>query len=108
MKMMISKTGKIDRKERQKLIPVLWKEGKSPLEICDELGYKTPEYVIVVLKKLGLYEDQRIDVPKVLALQKAGWTMDMIEQEFNYRYTQEEIAAAVKKGLHKDDTNQKY
>lgn len=88
-------------RERTALIPVLWQEGKEVTEICDELGYKDAKYVIRVLKNKGLYVDQKVDVAKVRALQNAGWNMDMIVDEFNYRFTAEEIQAAVRRGTRK-------
>ena len=87
--------------EKAKLIPVLWNEGKSPSEICEELGYKDAKHVTKVLRRNGLYVDKRIDVAKVRALQKAGWNMEMIVNEFNYRFTAEEIQAAVRRGARK-------
>lgn len=84
--------------EKAKLIPVLWNEGKSPSEICEELGYKCEKHVVKVLKQLGLYVNKRVDIAKVHALQKAGWSMDMIVNEFGYQFTAEEIQKALECG----------
>lgn len=88
-------------RERTALIPVLWKKGKEVSEICEELGYKDAKHVTKVLRRNGLYVDKRIDVAKVRALQNAGWNMDKIVNEFNYRFTAEEIQAAVRRGARK-------
>lgn len=87
--------------ERTALIPVLWKKGKEVSEICEELGYKDAKHVTKVLRRNGLYVDKRIDVAKVHALQKAGWNMEMIVNEFGYRYTAEEIQNAIRRGARK-------
>lgn len=88
-------------RERTALIPVLWKKGKEVSEICEELGYKDAKHVTKVLRRNGLYVDKRIDVAKVHALQKAGWNMEMIVDEFGYRFTSEEIQNAIRKGARK-------
>ena len=82
-------------RERTALIPVLWKNGKEVSEICEELGYKDAKHVTKVLRRNGLYVDKRIDIAKVHALQKAGWNMDMIVNEFGYQFTAEEIQKAL-------------
>lgn len=88
-------------RERTALIPVLWKKGKEVSEICEELGYKDAKHVTKVLRRNGLHVDKRIDVAKVHALQKAGWNMEMIVDEFGYRFTAEEIQSAIRKGARK-------
>ena len=88
-------------RERTALIPVLWKKGKEVSEICEELGDKDAKHVTKVLRRNGLYVDKRIDVAKVHALQKAGWNMEMIVDEFGYRFTAEEIQNAIRRGVRK-------
>ena len=88
---------KYNQRERYEKMQEMYKDGYEISEICVELEYKDPKHIIRVLKMLGVYEEESsdIDVPKVLSLQKAGWTMDMIEQEFNYRFSAEQISDAV-------------
>lgn len=76
----------------------LYLQGNTVEEICDMLGYKTVSHVIYRLSQMGVYETQcDIDVPKVLALQKAGWDMPAIVNEFGYTFTASQIIDAVNK-----------
>lgn len=74
----------------------LYLQGNTVEEICDILGYKTAKHVEYRLSQMGVYETQcDIDVPKVLALQKAGWNMPAIINEFGYTFTAKQIIDAV-------------
>ena len=74
----------------------LYTNGCTIAEICKEMGFKTPETPINYLKEMGIYEDYGgIDVPKVLALRRAGWHMADILDEFGGKYTADEIMDAV-------------
>lgn len=79
-----------------------FESGKSVSEIREKFGYTDNHSVIYVLRKFGAYSlkdrkrsKKKMDVPKVLALQKAEWTMEMIMEEFDYDYTADEITQAV-------------
>lgn len=90
-------TKKIDVEERRKQMRQMYEDGYTLPEICEELGYKTTEYVQDELRKLGVYVKYPfgIDVPKVLALRRAGWDMKKIIEEFNHEYTATQINMAV-------------
>lgn len=85
------------RSERKAMIPELFEQGKSIEEICEELGYKDPRYVEQTLRELDMFPEALygIDVPKVWALRKAGWTMDQIIDEFGHKFTSKQIQEAV-------------
>ena len=85
-----------DRETRHRMVADMYQNGYTDIEIAEEMGYKTTEHVKVILRKMGMLENESaIDVPKVLALKKAGWSMGMIVQEFGRKYTQKEISSAV-------------
>ena len=65
----------MNKPERRKKAAEMYTEGYSVHDICAELGFTSPEYVRTVLKDLGVWPEQMhgIDVPKVLALRRAGW-----------------------------------
>ncbi len=86
------------KSERRAKIFELYDDGKSIDEICSILGYHRPEYVRSVLREGGIPLVDKlsgIDVPKVLALRKAGWHMADIIEEFGNEFTAEEIIQAV-------------
>lgn len=87
------------RTDKAKQIPELFREGKDVYEIADILGYKSPGYIRTVLREQNMLPEQKygIDVPKVLALRKAGWHMDQIIDEFGHNYTSKQIQEAVTK-----------
>lgn len=86
-----------DPKARRRKMIEMYKEGYSLSEICETLEYKDTDYIVQTLKRYGLYKGNRsgIDVPKVLALKKAGWTMKDIVEEFNHDFTVTEINMAI-------------
>lgn len=86
-----------DPKARRKKMIRMYKEGYSLSEICETLEYKDTDYLVQTLRRIGLYKGNRfgIDVPKVLALKKAGWTMKDIIEEFNHEFTATEINMAI-------------
>lgn len=80
-------------------------KGRTLDELKELYGYEGRSAVRYVLVKHGVYRktdrqvqnDQRpVDAAKVLALQKAGWSMDKIVDEFGYQYTTAQIVGAVK------------
>lgn len=83
--------------DKAQQIPELFREGKDVYEIADILGYKSPGYIRTVLREQNMLPEQKygIDVPKVLALRKAGWHMDRIIDEFGHNYTSKQIMKAV-------------
>ena len=87
------------REETRQKIVKLWNDGLSVLEIRDEMGYKCTKAIESQLRLAGISPRgvDGLDVSKVIALQKAGWNMDKIVDEFAYNYTAEYIAAEVNK-----------
>lgn len=83
---------------RKRIVADMWRKGYTEVEIANEIGYTSAEHVTKLLRKLGLRdEEMMIDVPKVIALQRAGWTMDQIVEEFDQKYTAEQLKEAVRK-----------
>ncbi len=77
--------------------------GMSLEDIRQKYNYATLGAVRYVLRKHGKdpetpgrWGDRPLDVPKVMALQRAGWQMDKIVEEFSNEYTAEEIRKAVR------------
>lgn len=89
----------MNKPERRKKAAEMYQGGYSVHDICAELGFTSPEYVRTILKDYGVWPEQMydIDVPKVLALRKAGWHMSQILDEFRNQYTAEQIMEAVNK-----------
>ena len=72
-------------------------DGYTDQEIADEVGaksWRTIHEILIVMDKQKKREN-RLDIPKVRALQKAGWTSEKIEQEFNYRFSRGQIEEAM-------------
>jgi len=89
-------------RERQDKAIEMYKAGAQLEDITAELGYVHDGYVRGLLKNRGLLrpEDQEkgeLDVPKVLALKRAGWSMAQIVDEFEHRFTAAEINMEVAK-----------
>ena len=59
----------------------LYRGGMSTEEIAQAHGYKNDKYIRERLKQIGLYDNNRIDVGKIRALRKAGWTISAIAFE---------------------------
>jgi DNA-directed RNA polymerase specialized sigma subunit len=93
----VRQVSRVNIAERRQKMRDMYEEGYSLQEICDELGYKTTDYVEYALRKMGVYraDEFGIDVPKVKALKAAGWTMQQIIAEFGHRYTATEINKAL-------------
>lgn len=73
----------------------LYEQGYDLAYISEEMGI-TPGYIEDCLKKMGVWHDYGgIDVPKVLALRKAGWHMADIRYELGNKFTAEQIIEAV-------------
>ena len=73
----------------------LYEHGYDLAYISEEMGI-TPDYIRNCLQKMGVWYDYGgIDVPKVLALRKAGWHMAAIRYELGNRFTAEQIIEAV-------------
>ena len=89
----------MDKPGRRKKAAEMYQDGYSVHDICAELGFTSEEYVRTILKDLGVWPEQLhgIDVPKVLALRRAGWHMAQILEEFNGKYTAKQIMEAVQR-----------
>jgi len=59
----------------------LYESGMDDDEIALKLGYKGSEHVRNVLRKAGVWRNDRLDKGKVLALHKAGWSIGDIAME---------------------------
>lgn len=89
---------KYDIPARKRIVADMWRKGYTKVEIANEIGYTSIGHVTSLLNKLGLRgEEMMIDVPKVLALQRAGWTLDQILDEFDGDFTAEQVNTAVRK-----------
>lgn len=87
-----------DVENRKKIVREMYLEGRTELEIADRIGYKSTKHVKATIRKLGLRVDcPIIDVPKVLALRKAGWQTEQIIEEFGYKFSADQIEEEVKK-----------
>lgn len=80
-----------------------YRNGMSVADITNKFGYASASAVRYILKKNGVmaqapgrWGDKPIDVPKVLALQAAGWSIEKIVEEFDHKYTAKQIRKAVK------------
>ena len=73
--------------------------GYTADEIVSALGAKSKSTVLQILAEMGFREAtkgiKRLDIPKVKALQKAVWTSEKIEHEFNYRFSRGQIEEAM-------------
>jgi len=73
----------------------LYLQGYDLAYISEEMGI-TPGYIEDCLKKMKVWQDYGgIDVPKVLALRKAGWHMAEILYELGQKYTAKQVIEAV-------------
>ncbi len=74
--------------------------GYTVDEIVEAIDAKSKSHVLKILTEMGFREAtkgiKRLDIPKVKALQKAGWPMAKIVDEFGYNFTAEQIDMAVK------------
>ncbi len=59
----------------------LYESGMDDDEIALKLGYKGSEHVRNVLRKAGVWRNDRLDKGKVLALHKAGWSLKDIAND---------------------------
>lgn len=59
----------------------LYESGMDDDEIALKLGYKGSEHVRNVLRKAGVWRNDRLDKGKVMALHKAGWSIGDIAME---------------------------
>lgn len=82
-------------KIRMNRMKSLYLQGYDLAYISEEMGI-TPGYIEDCLKKMKVWQDYGgIDVPKVLALRKAGWHMAEIRYELGNRFTAKQIIEAV-------------
>lgn len=88
--------------ERNALYAEDFRKGMTVTQIQRKYGVKSDSIVRHALKKEGLWtpkryekKDKPIDVPKVLALLAANWSMNEIVSEFGHVYTKEQIEDAV-------------
>ena len=80
---------------RMKQLREMYLQGYDLAYICEEMGYKTQKTAINYLRIMGVYEGNKLDVNKVIALKRAGWLIDQIVDEFNHKYTAKQIIEAV-------------
>ena len=80
-----------------------YRNGMSIEAMRIKYDYSSDTAVRHVLRKQGelpqapgRWAEKPIDVPKVLALSKAGWPIGKIVEEFSNEYTAEEIRKAVR------------
>ena len=94
----------LDRtRKKHKAMLADFNAGMSAEDIQKKYNYATLGAVRYVLRKhgkdpetTGRWGDRPLDVPKVLALSRAGWPIGKIVEEFSNEYTAEEIRKAVK------------
>ncbi len=83
--------------DREKIV-AMYKQGYSDQEIADAVGSPSWRSIYDLLVKLGVRErkeEPKLDIPKVRALAKAGWTVEEIEYEFAWRFGIEQIRDAL-------------
>ena len=92
--------------ERNALYAEDYRKGMTVTQIQRKYGAKSDSIVRHALKKEGLWtpkryekKDKPIDVPKVLALLAAHWSMNEIVSEFGHVYTKEQILEAVRRHM---------
>jgi len=76
----------------------MYKQGYTDQEIANAVGSSSWRTIDDLLVKLGVRNQKRettLDVPKVRALAKAGWTVEEIEYEFAWRFGIEQIRDAL-------------
>ena len=101
----MSANTRIDRRR----VRELYKAGYSVSEIITEIEMGSIPYVRELLKSMGfdVKTTDCIDIPKVKALQQAGWNMDQIVDEFGFNFTAEEIKAALKAAANRKKVSKK-
>lgn len=82
-------------------------DGFTAQEIAAEVGAQSAEHIKVLVRKMKreiaqpvgrpLIARQKLDVGKVRALQRAGWSIGKIYYELGMMYPVEEIRKAMKK-----------
>ncbi len=79
-----------------------YRNGMSVEDMRIKYDYSSDTAVRHVLRKLGEMpqtperpKEKPLDVPKVLALSRAGWPIGKIVEEFDRKYTPEQIRKAV-------------
>lgn len=81
--------------DREKMCQ-MFMDGYSYDEIANETGAKSVAVVKDLIRACGIRQkENRIDVGKAKALRRAGWTIDMIVNEFGYNFTAKEIEEAL-------------
>lgn len=80
-----------------------YRNGMSIEKMKVKYDYTTITAVRHVLRKQGelpqspgRWAEKPLDVPKVLALSRAGWSIGKIVEEFNNEYSEEQIRKAVR------------
>lgn len=80
-----------------------YRSGMSIEKMRIKYDYSSDTAVRHVLRKQGELpqtperpKEKPLDVPKVLALSRAGWPIEKIVEEFSNEYTEEQIRKAVK------------
>ena len=80
---------------RMNRMKTLYLQGYDLAYISEEMDC-TPGYIKQCLQRMGVWFDYGgIDVPKVLALRKAGWHMAEILYELGQKYTAKQVIDAV-------------
>lgn len=82
---------KLDRNR----IRELYLQGMSMADVAEEVGAKSVSFVRTILRDEGLIVEYGIDIGKVKALKKAGWSISEIEYELGWKYTAQEIEDAL-------------
>lgn len=80
----------------RKKISRLFDAGYNNHQIADIIGgnYRTVYDILLDMGK-GPSRNSMLDIPKVKALAKAGWTAEQIEYEFGWRFGIETIRQAM-------------
>lgn len=88
--------------EKYRLMIADYRNGMSMEDMRLKYDYTTITAVRHALRKQGelpqapgRWTEKPLDVPKVLALQAAGWPIGKIVDEFNNEYSEEQIIDAV-------------
>lgn len=79
-------------------IAKLCDEGLTCHEIAGKVGgsWRTIYDILLDMGKVGVPRNSILDIQKVKALAKAGWTAEQIEYEFGWRFGIDQIREAMR------------
>ena len=99
--------GRYKRYDRAQLAD-LCEQGYTAKEIAERVGAASIQYVKEVLAGMGLCpaeppKNGELDIPKVKALSRAGWSVEKIRNEFGYQFTADQIEEAIRRQIRRQE-----